>query len=253
MTKITPVVKQLLIINFIFYIGSTIVGDPAYRLLSDHFPANPEFHFWQPLTSMFMHMPYPGIWHIAFNMYALYMFGSMLEHFWGGTRFIFFYISCGLGASLLSMAVHYFQFHEGLQVLVSNGFKQSEIMDILGRGQIDTRWQEFLSAGDYSDFLSSYFSQELGASGAIYGLLIAFAFMFPDAGLGIMFLPFSFRAKYFVPTILMIDLVLGLKGNSIFGAGGTGIAHFAHLGGALVGFIMMWIWRKNKFNHRRWN
>jgi membrane associated rhomboid family serine protease len=96
-------------------------------------------------------------------------------------------------------------------------------------------------------------STVVGASGAIYGLLVAFAFMFPTAELGIMFIPIPIKAKYFVPGLLLIDLFLGFKGQSIFGAGSTGIAHFAHIGGAITGFIMMWFWKKNQFNHRRWN
>ena len=92
----------------------------------------------------------------------------------------------------------------------------------------------------------------LGASGAIYGLLVAFAFMFPNAALGIMFIPIPIKAKYFVPGLLLIDLYLGLNGGSLFG-GGTGVAHFAHLGGALFGFVMMWYWKKNQFNNNRWD
>jgi hypothetical protein len=93
----------------------------------------------------------------------------------------------------------------------------------------------------------------VGASGAIYGLLVAFAFMFPNAELALMFIPIPIKAKYFVPGIIAVDLFLGLKGDSIFGGGGTGIAHFAHIGGAVVGYFMMWYWKKNQFNQNRWN
>ena len=96
-------------------------------------------------------------------------------------------------------------------------------------------------------------SKAVGASGAIYGLLVAFAFMVPNAELSLMFIPIPIKAKYFVPGIVAIDLFLGFKGSSIFGAGSTGIAHFAHIGGALTGIIMMWFWKKNQFNHNRWN
>ena len=114
----TETVKQLLIINIIFYVGSNINGDFAYQLLSEYFPSNPNFRFWQPLTSMFMHAPVYkpnaggiGIMHIAFNMFALVSFGSALEHFWGGKKFLFFYISCGLGAALLHTGVNYYEIH----------------------------------------------------------------------------------------------------------------------------------------------
>jgi membrane associated rhomboid family serine protease len=93
----------------------------------------------------------------------------------------------------------------------------------------------------------------VGASGAIYGLLVAFAFMFPNAELALMFIPIPIKAKYFVPGILAIDLFLGFKGDSLFGSGGTGVAHFAHIGGAIVGYFMMWYWKKNQFNSNRWN
>jgi membrane associated rhomboid family serine protease len=93
----------------------------------------------------------------------------------------------------------------------------------------------------------------IGASGAIYGLLAAFAFMFPNAELALLFIPIPIKAKYFVPGILAIDLFLGFNGQSIFGAGSTGIAHFAHVGGALTGFTMMWFWKRNQFDRNRWN
>jgi membrane associated rhomboid family serine protease len=93
----------------------------------------------------------------------------------------------------------------------------------------------------------------VGASGAIYGLLVAFAFMLPNAELALLFIPVPIKAKYFVPGLLAIDLFLGFKGSSIFGAGSTGIAHFAHVGGAVTGFMMMWFWKKNEFNKNRWN
>jgi membrane associated rhomboid family serine protease len=99
----------------------------------------------------------------------------------------------------------------------------------------------------------AYNTPAVGASGAIYGLLIAFAFMFPNAELMMLFIPVPIKAKYFVPGLLVLDLVLGFKGSSIFGSGGTGVAHFAHLGGALTGFIMMWYWKKSSFNKNRWD
>lgn len=92
----------------------------------------------------------------------------------------------------------------------------------------------------------------VGASGAIYGLLVAFAFMFPNAELMMLFIPVPIKAKYFVPGIVAVDIILGLKGESLFG-GGSGIAHFAHVGGALFGFLLMWYWKKNQFNNNRWN
>ncbi|MFZ4679869.1 MAG: rhomboid family intramembrane serine protease [Flavobacterium sp.] len=252
MMRMTDTVKQLLIINIIFFIGSQIVAN-AYPLFSLYYPENPNFRIWQPLTSMFMHAPMPNLMHIVFNMFALVSFGTALEHYWGAKKFIFFYISCGLGAALLHIVVNYFTFHHVLNLLVENGQDKAEILKVLAEGKYDTNWQNIIPLSDFNSFMGSYLGTSVGASGAIYGLLTAFAFMFPMAELGIMFIPIPIKAKYFVPGIIAIDLFLGFKGSSLFGAGGTGIAHFAHIGGALTGFLMMWFWKKNQFNRNRWD
>lgn len=246
--NVTPTVKQLLIINIIFFIGSQIVGDGAYDYLSLFFFENAKFQGWQPLTHMFMH---GGIMHIAFNMFALYSFGSALEHFWGGKKFLFFYISCGLGAAAFHTLINYYQFHEGYNLLLNNGYSPTEIQSLLNGNGV-----QLMGRVDIGPQLQSFFDAHnipmVGASGAIYGLLVAFAFMFPDAELALMFIPVPIKAKYFVPGLLVVDLFLGVSGKSIFG-GASGIAHFAHIGGAIVGFLMMWYWKKNEYNRNRWN
>lgn len=249
MNNITPTVKQLLIINVIFFIGSNLVGDRAYELFSLYFFENDKFQVWQPLTHMFMH---GGIFHIFFNMFALVSFGSALEHFWGGKKFLFFYISCGLGAALLHTGINYYEYQQGYQALIDNGFSVEEIKSLLNGGNVMLNGREGVNQSVVNSLASSYNVPAVGASGAIYGLLVAFAFMFPNAELALMFIPIPIKAKYFVPGILAVDLFLGLKGDSIF-SGGSGIAHFAHIGGALTGFIMMWYWKKNQFNKNRWN
>lgn len=267
MNNITPVVKQLLIINIIFFIGSQLVpiADNYFAL---YYFENPMFKFWQPLTHMFMH---GGIAHIFFNMFALFSFGSALEHFWGGKKFLFFYISCGLGAALLHTVVNYFQIHSLMNSVSELNFSKSEITTLLNSDlrnvfddngkMVASNFQAILERVNCTQEQYNVIEQAniisrtpaVGASGAIYGLLVAFAFMVPNAELSLMFIPIPIKAKYFVPGILAIDLFLGFKGSSIFGAGSTGIAHFAHIGGALTGFIMMWFWRKNLFKHNRWN
>ncbi len=247
--NITPVVKQLLIINIIFYIGTMMVGDAAYKILSLYYFESPNFEFWQPLTHMFMH---GNLMHILFNMFALYSFGSALEHMWGGKKFLFFYISCGIGAAVLHTVVNYYVFHNGLNMLADSGYPANEVMPVLAEGKFNPVWQELLPGSSFQSFIGAYITPAVGASGAIYGLLVAFAFMFPNAELMMIFLPIPIKAKYFVPGILLIDLFLGISGKSIFGGAG-GIAHFAHIGGALIGFMMMWYWKKNQFNRNRWN
>lgn len=249
MREITPVVKQLLILNIIFFVGSELIGKMAKETLSLYYFENPNFKFWQILSHMFMH---GGILHIAFNMLALYSFGSMLERIWGGGKFLFFYISCGLGSYLLHTGITYYQFDQIVMTLVENGENKVEILQVLAEGKYDTNWEQILSPGDFQNMMSTYIVPMLGASGAIYGLLVAFAFLFPDSELMFLFIPFPIKAKYFVPILLLGDLYFGISGKSIFG-GSTGVAHFAHIGGALVGFIMMWFWKKNSFDNNRWN
>jgi membrane associated rhomboid family serine protease len=251
MREITPVVKQLIIVNIMLFVGSQIIGDTAYSLLSQFYPENPGFHFWQPLTSMFMHAPYDQmITHIIFNMYGLYLFGSPLEHYWGGKRFIVFYLICGLGATLIHTGVNYYHFHNGLDILLENGFKEIEIISLLDLKQYDENWLNFLSESKFINFNEAYIGTAVGASGALYGLLVAFAIMFPNVELMLMFIPFPIKAKFFVPFIVAMDLFSGVTGFSIFGAN---VAHFAHVGGAIFGVLLMLYWRNNKFKQDRWN
>lgn len=250
--NITPIVKQLLIINIIFFIGSQLVANgAAYDYLSLYFFENPKFQPWQLLTHMFMHAPFPNLMHIVFNMFALYSFGSALEHFWGGKKFLFFYISCGLGAALIHTGVNYYFFQEGMSALVNSGIPKDEILGLLNQGKFNPQWLQTLGESGLNNFAGSYLGTAVGASGAIYGLLVAFAFMFPNAELMMIFLPIPIKAKYFVPGVLLLDLFSGVTGISLFGGGN--IAHFAHIGGAIVGFLMMWYWKKNQFNNNRWN
>jgi membrane associated rhomboid family serine protease len=246
MMNITPVVKQLLIINIIFFIGTQIVPI-AETYFALYYFENPMFKAWQPLTHMFMH---GNLMHIAFNMFGLYSFGSMLEQFWGSKKFLFFYLSCGLGAALIHTAANYYQFHDGLNALVDNGYDKAEILKTLADGKYNQQWAQTLGDSDFSNFMQSYLVPAVGASGAIYGLLAAFAFMFPNVELLLMFIPIPVKAKYFVPVLVLLDLFSGITGSSVMGGG---IAHFAHVGGALFGIIMVWYWKRNQFNKNRWN
>lgn len=247
MRNVTETVKQLIIINILFFVGTLALGDPAYKMLSMYFPENPNFQVWQPLSHMFMH---GGLMHIFFNMFALYSFGSALENIWGSQKFLFFYISCGLGAALLHTGINYYYYQDGLNILMEQGFSKTEILAVLN-GKGSDQIVPILNSPGFQNFVSAYFGTVVGASGAIYGVIVAFAFMFPNAELALMFIPVPIKAKYFVPGLVLVDLYLGISGKSIFGGGG--IAHFAHVGGALFGFIIMWYWKKNQFNSNRWN
>ena len=244
MGRLTEAVKHILIINVILFFATQLYGDQMYQLLSLWFPENSNFEWWQIISHMFMH---GGLMHIVFNMYALWAFGTPLEQVWGRNKFLFFYFSAGLGSAMLHSAVNFYLFNEGMSALVEAGMTKSQVLEILGRGQYSPDWYNLASKSTIDNFLSAYNTPAVGASGAIYGILVAFAFMYSEARLMLIFLPVPIKAKYFVPLLLLGDLIFGI-GNV-----NTGVAHFAHIGGALIGFIMMWYWKKNQFNQNRWN
>ena len=235
MRSVPETIKQLIIINIIFYFGSQFIGDLGYDILALHYYENDKFLISQLLTHMFMHGS-PS--HILFNMFGLWMFGSPLEQMWGRQKFLFFYISCGLGAALLQMLVYYSQIQNLYEVIELNNLSLSDPQLILN----------FMSERDYSNAITAFNSVMVGASGAIYGVLVAFAFSFPNSKLMLLFLPFPIKAKFFVPLLILIDLFFGISSFSV-----GPIAHFAHVGGAIIGLIMVLYWRKNQFNDRRWD
>lgn len=256
MMRITETVKQLIIINVIFFVGSLAIGGVANEMLALHFIENPDFGFWQPLTSMFMHA---SPQHIASNMIGLWIFGSPLEHYWGTKRFLILYFLSGIGAVALHMGIDYYNFYHYLQLAEINGVSTEVMYNALHTGRYDVIFQS-IHPDDIPTMQQiilmldgSFNGITLGASGAVYGVMVAFAFMFPNAELGFMFVPVRVPAKYFVGGIVGMDVYLALQGQSIFGAAGDNVAHFAHIGGAITGFILMMMWRNKKFNHTRWN
>lgn len=244
--QITPVVKQLLILNIIVFAGCMFIPNADDWFALFYFE-NPQFKPWQVVTHMFMH---GDVMHIAFNMFGLYSFGSHLEHFWGGKKFLFFYFSCGLGAALIHTGVNYYQYHHGLDILLSQGFSEADILSHLSDNVSDGRWAQFMTTEDIREFGGAYLGFAVGASGAIYGLLAAFAMMFPNAELFVMFIPVPIRAKFVVPGLILLDFFSGITKYDVMG---SNVAHFAHIGGALFGILMMLMWRKNGAAHNRWN
>jgi len=242
--RMTDAVKHLLIINVLLFIASLQYGDLLREYLALWFVEHPNFQYWQPVSSMFMH----GSWmHLLFNMYGLWAFGSLLEQRWGSSKFLFFYFSCGLGAAALYLGVNYWQYTSGIETLEAAGLNMDTVMDYIMARQPLQAWLPYLTESQIWQMVDSFTIPALGASGAIYGILVAFAFMFSEARLMLIFLPVPIKAKYFVPLIIAGDLFFGITNMR------TGIAHFAHIGGALIGFIMMWYWKKNQFNQNRWN
>ena len=247
MGRITETVKVLLIVNILFFVGTLTLGERAYQLFSLWFFENENFGVWQIITHMFMH---GGFMHILFNMYALWAFGSPIEQVLGQKKFVFFYFSAGIGAALIHTLVNYFHFQSGYEVLLNAGMDPAGIQQLLETGEYSTAILNSVSSEMLEEFYTAVNTPAVGASGAIYGVLVAFGMMFPNVELFLLFVPVPIKAKYFIPALIAIDLFSGFTGYSLFGGG---IAHFAHVGGALFGFIMMWYWKKNQFNQNRWD
>ncbi len=248
MGKLTDAIKHLIILNVIFFAASSFLGLNIGNWFALYFPKNDHFGAWQIVTHMFMH---GGFMHILFNMYALWAFGSPLEQMWGRNKFLFFYFSAGIGAGLIYTGVNYFQFNSIYNDLIGIGMQAVDIQSLLETGSYNSGVLDMISEKKLSDIYNLYNTPAVGASGAIYGVLVAFGMSFPNAKLALIFLPVPIAAKYFIPVLIGLDLFSGVTGFSIFGGGGGGIAHFAHIGGAIIGFIMMKYWQKNQFN--RWN
>ncbi|HXH19393.1 MAG TPA: rhomboid family intramembrane serine protease [Chitinophagales bacterium] len=206
-----PVVKNLMILNGLMFLLTYIFPDEMFRRFGLFYVKSDFFHPYQFVTHMFMH---GNEFHILFNMFALWMFGSALENLWGPKRFLFFYFFCGLGAAALHSTVSYFE----ITNLEQAGISAQKLMEMKN---IPT----------------------VGASGAIYGLLMAFGMTFPNAHLMFILFPVPIKAKYFVVLLVVVELYLG-KMNLFRGEGG--IAHFAHLGGMLFGYILLRYWKKDR-------
>ena len=201
-----PATFNIIIINVLVMIMITLNEGFMIEHFALFYPASPFFKPWQFITHMFMH---GGFWHIFFNMYTLWIFGSVLERIWGWKKFLVFYFVTGLGAALL---------HTGVQFIEAQVY-MSQIAD--GSLAAQTALHQLK------------LTPTVGASGAIYGVLIGFAMLYPDAMLTLIFPPVSLKAKWFVIIFAVIELFTG-----VFGIGG-GIAHFAHLGGMLFGWMLI--------------
>ena len=247
--SITDGVKHLLIINVIMF-GATILSNPEmmYSNYGLFFPENNTFRIWQLFTHMFMH---GGLSHILFNMFALYMFGTAVEQIYGTNKFLLLYFSSGLGAALIALLFSYYNFYSILDVLVSSDINKSEILDTLNQGKYNTAWLSVINEVDLNTFISAFNTSMVGASGAIFGILVAFGYLFPETKLMLLFVPFPVKAKYFIPGIILLDLFSATTGVSIFSPSNT--AYIAHLGGALTGFLVIYYWKKNQFNSNRWD
>ena len=240
MNNITDAIKHLIVINIIVFVAPQLMQTDYTNILALHFPKNEHFGFWQYATHMFMH---GGFAHILFNMYGLWAFGTPLEQMWGKNKFIFFYFSSGIGAGLIYTIANYFQFNSIFELFIQAGLTESEVIAILKEGSTnDLRVLEAITQQQFNEIFALYNTPAVGASGAVYGVLVAFGMYFKDAKLALIFFPVPIAAKYFIPIMIVGDLFFGITKYSV-----GNIAHFAHIGGALIGFIIALYWKKNQF------
>ena len=211
MDNVPRVTKNLILINVIMFFATMINEDLMIRWFALFYPASPYFHGWQFITHMFMH---GGFWHILFNMYTLYVFGSVLERMIGEKKFLIFYFVCGLGEAAL---------HTGVEFLQAQSY-----LSAIAEG----------SQAAAQSYHALKLTPTVGASGAIYGVLIGYAMLFPDSRLTLIFPPVTLSAKVWVLIFAGIELLTGVTGTV------GGVAHFAHLGGMLIGFLLILYWRK---------
>lgn len=241
MIRISDTVKHLIIINVLMFIGTLAIGgNTFYDWFAMHFPKNEAFQPWQIFTHMFMH---GGPSHILFNMFALWMFGTPVEQYLGAKKFLFLYISAGLGAVALQIGYYYFEYLPMESHAFQLGASQEQIIEVFKDNKV------FTAIGP--KFNEIYYASMVGASGCIMGVLTAFGLMNPNAELMLIFLPIPIKAKYFIPGIIILDLISGLTGQSFFSPSNT--AYMAHVGGAVTGFLIMWYWKKSQFNKNRWD
>ncbi|PWK72531.1 rhomboid-like protein [Mucilaginibacter oryzae] len=235
--NITPVVKNLLIINIIMFIATFTlgkVGVDLYEWLGGYYFNSPHFHPWSFVSYMFMHAGIDHPEHIIFNMFALFSFGPILEYSLGSKKFFNFYFICGIGAMVCQMLVQAYEVHAitGSFTMANVSANREDVSAFIPYGQ---------ELG--SKLYAIYHSPTVGASGAIFGLLVGFGMLFPNMELMILFIPVPIKAKYIIPVYIVLELYLGLKPMA-----GDSVAHYAHLGGALIGFLMIKIWRIQRPN-----
>ena len=241
--NITPVVKTLLVLNILFFIpfelfdtpDNPLNPGPFTTLFGMHYFASQYFKVWQIITYMFMH---GGFAHIFFNMFALFMFGPILEYSIGSKRFLQLYFICGIGAGLLQLLV------QAIEVHSITGAFALHMTGVNGPDNIDAIYYQFGGPDVTAKLYGAYNAPLVGASGAIFGLLVAFGMLYPNMELFLFFIPVPIKAKYIIPGYILLEVFLG------FGQfGGDNVAHFAHLGGALFGFLLIKLWGIHRGNN----
>ena len=229
LSTIPPVTKNLIIINLLFWVASLAlpkIGIDLVDWLGLHVPGATDFKAYQIISYMFMHDT-RSFGYVFFNMFAVYMFGRVLENVWGPKRYLTFYLVTGLGAGLIQELVWMYNLSDVL---------------LASQDLINLNGVRVITKHEYLNFFVT-----IGASGAVFGILLAFAMLFPDVPLYLMFLPIPIKAKYFVIFYGLAELFMGVASF-----GGDDVAHFAHLGGMLFGYFLIRYWKKKDITNGRY-
>ncbi len=229
-----PVVKNIILINVLMllvdYAAQSVFGMDLTMILGLYFPKSEHFMPVQIVTHMFMH---GGFWHLFFNMYALYIFGQVLENVWGPKRFFIYYMVCGLGAAFIHESVILFQYTKLMNVI-----SPEQLQLVLNEGTTYFNQGKVFTDDTMKSLQLLLNVPTVGASGAVFGILLAFGVLFPNTQLMLLIPPIPIKAKYFVLIYGAIELYLAVTQP------GSNIAHAAHLGGMLFGYILIRYWRK---------
>lgn len=236
--NIPPITRNIIIINVIMFIASFFLPQLINNILAAYYPFSPNFRSWQIITHMFMH---GGYMHIIFNMFTLYSFGPVLEQVLGEKKYLILYFVSGLGAFALYNLWNFVEVQQISNELQQLGFNINAYLSgakVSLTGSTESIIEQKALLGNLNAIMGT---RMVGASGAIFGVIAAFAALYPDAKIMIMFIPVPVKVKYMLPIIIVVSIFLGFSGNV------GGIAHFAHVGGALVGFLLAMIWKKKLY------
>lgn len=242
---IPPITKNLLIINGLFFLAKIVfhsTGIDIDGILGAFYPESMNFKGWQIITHMFMHGDFA---HILFNMFALWMFGSTVEMTLGPKKFLILYFAAGLGSFVLFNLTNYVQIQQLKPIVEASGVNVNEfIRSLIYTPEGRYALPESSDIESVKQLARYYVTPMVGASGAICGLLVAFGVLYPDAKLALLFFPVPIKAKYFIPIMILLELYMGLQNYAW-----DPIAHFAHIGGAVIGFILVRNWKKHLYNN----
>lgn len=229
-------VTLLIVVNILFFLASSTLTPNTLNLLDLYFPENASFGLWQYLSHLFIHDNVP---HLLFNMLALWLFGSKLEKVWGNKKFLLFYLLSGVGAAAIYTLINYYQFSQTYNDLINLGVATADIEQTLTTGMYISTLTAH--SANISMLFDIYNTPLVGASGAIYGVLVAFVMTFPQAKLPFVLPHWKINLKYFIPAVIALDVFSGITGVGMFD---NNVAHFVHVGGAIIGLVLVLHWKK---------